>query len=156
MFNHAPQKYVCPICLGVQGIESDKTLIKQSDILYKDDFVTAFISSFFIGKNKGHVVVVPNEHVENIYDITSELSSKIQNIVRKMALAVRESYASEGITILQNNEPAGNQHAFHYHVHIFPRYKNDNLYLHMMEKTTTTAKERLPYAKKLMIFLKNL
>ena len=33
MFNNAPENYKCPICLGVKGIESDDTYIKQSDIV---------------------------------------------------------------------------------------------------------------------------
>lgn len=41
----------------------------------------------------------------------------------------------DGVTFLQNNEPASNQHAFHYHLHVLPRYTNDNLHAHMLEKS---------------------
>lgn len=155
MYHHAPENYICPICLGVQGVENSDTLIRKTDIVYQDDLVTAFISSFFIGKNTGHVVVVPNSHRENLYDMPDELLGKLQVVVRDLAKAVRGSYPCEGITILQNNEPAGNQHAFHYHTHIFPRYTNDDLHSHMMEKTKTTAEDRLPFAEKLRAYLKN-
>ncbi|HEX7041994.1 MAG TPA: HIT family protein [Patescibacteria group bacterium] len=156
MYNHALKDEVCPICLGVRKIENAQTLIRQSDIVYQDEDVTAFISSFFIGNNKGHVVIVPNQHFENIYDLPEEVISQIQKIAKKLAIAVRGAYSCEGITLLQNNEPAGNQHAFHYHLHIFPRYQNDELYVYMLKKTPTTPKERLPYAEKLKTHLKNL
>lgn len=148
MYNHAPQDYICPICLGIQGIENDKTLIRKSDIVFKDEFVTAFISSFFIGNNAGHIIIVPNTHYENLYDLPDDIAGKIQTVARKIAFAIKRTYNAEGITTLQNNEPAGNQHAFHYHLHVFPRYKNDELHVHMMNKKDTTPEERKPYAEK--------
>jgi histidine triad (HIT) family protein len=65
--SNAPEGYVCPICLGIQEKESLDTLMKPSDIAYKDELITGFINSFFMGKNAGHVILVPNEHFESIY-----------------------------------------------------------------------------------------
>ena len=155
MYNHTPENYKCPICIALKGIENEDTLIRQSDIIYKDELVTAFISSFFIGINLGHIIIVPNEHFENIYDLPTNYSSRISEVVQKMALALKKSYQAEGITTLQNNEPAGNQHAFHYHFHIFPRYKNDDLHKNMLNKKSTTQEERLPFAVKLKAELTN-
>jgi histidine triad (HIT) family protein len=149
MYNHAPKNYICPICLGVKGIENKDTLITRSDIVYKNEFVTAFISSFFIGNNHGHVIIVPNEHIENIYDLSNELSYKIQDAAKMIALALKETYKCDGISTAQHNEPAGDQHVFHYHFHVFPRYENDNLYGNMLNKRSTTPEERLEYAEKL-------
>jgi histidine triad (HIT) family protein len=148
MHNHAPSEYKCPICVAINGLENDDTLIRQSDIVYKDEFVTAFISSFFIGNNPGHLIIVPNEHFENIYDLPTEYAHHISEIAQKMALVLKKAYTAEGITTLQNNEPAGNQHAFHYHFHIFPRYKNDELHKNMIDKKSTKPEERKSYADK--------
>lgn len=149
MYNHVPTDYKCPICIALEGKENEDTLIRQSDIVYKDELATAFISSFFIGNNPGHIIIVPNKHIENIYDLPEKYANRIQEITKKMALAMKKAYHAEGITTLQNNEPAGNQHAFHYHFHVFPRYENDDLHKNMMDKKTTTPEERLPYAKKI-------
>ena len=148
MYNHAADDYKCPICPAIKGIESKDTLITQSDIVYKDELVTAFINSFFIGNNSGHVIIVPNEHFENIYNLPSKYASRIHEVAQKIAFALKISYKAEGITTLQNNEPAGNQHAFHYHFHVFPRYSNDELHKNMLDKKSTTPEERLPYAEK--------
>lgn len=149
MYNHAPSDYICPICLGVRGIENDKTLLLQQDLLYKDNHVSAFINSFWIKNNPGHVIVVPNKHVENIYDLPDELGAHIFAVARKIATVMRETYNCEGITTLQNNEPAGNQHAFHYHFHIFPRYKDDVLHANMSNKQLADPKKRKDFADKL-------
>jgi histidine triad (HIT) family protein len=45
MYNHIPEGYICPFCLIVEGIENEHLYTKQSDIVYKDEFVTAFIAS---------------------------------------------------------------------------------------------------------------
>lgn len=149
MYNHAPENYVCPICLGINGIENENTLIKQSDIVYRDNLVTALINSFFIKNNPGHVIVVPNKHFENIYDLPLEYSQRIFEVAQKIAIIMKKTYKCDGITTLQNNEPAGNQHAFHYHLHIFPRYTNDNLHQNIMDKKIATQEEKLDYARKI-------
>ena len=149
MYNHATPEYKCPICIAINGVENEDTLIRQSDIVYKDDLVTAFISSFFIGNNPGHVIIVPNIHFENIYDLPSLHSARIAEVAQKIAITIKNTYSADGITTLQNNEPAGGQHAFHYHFHVFPRYEGDALHKNMMDKKSTTQEERKSYAEKI-------
>ena len=134
----------------VQEVVSDKTLLLPQDIIYKDDLCTAFINSFWIKNNPGHVIVVPNEHYENIYDLPDAIGAHIFAIARNISIAIKESYKCDGITLLQNNEPAGGQHAFHYHLHIFPRYKNDNLHENMSAKYLAEPADRLKFANKLI------
>ena len=155
MHNHAPENYKCPICLGVKGIESVDTLLKQADLVFKDDLVSVFINSFWVDTVKGHVIVVPNNHYENLFDIPEEVGNRIFEVTKKIALAMKESYKCDGITIRQNNEPAGDQHAFHYHQHVFPRYDGDSFNVNMTKKSILSQPgERLEYAKKLIIALK--
>jgi len=149
MHNHAPADYVCPICLGVEGVENDHTLIRASDIVYRDDTVMVFIASYFIGKNDGHLIVVPLQHFENLYDLPDKVGAHLFQVARKMAITMRQAYDCQGVMTQQNNEPASGQHAFHYHLHLFPRYENDNIFEHMNSKRETTPKERLPFAEKI-------
>lgn len=148
--SNAPENYICPICLGVQGMENDNTLMRSGDIVFQDDMVTVFINSFFVGKNAGHVIIVPNEHFENIYNLPKEYGYRIFDISRIAAEALKDAYKCDGITIRQNNEPAGDQHAFHYHLHVFPRYKDDGYNAVQPEdKRLADPSERLSYAQKL-------
>jgi histidine triad (HIT) family protein len=155
MYNHTSPDDICPICPAIKGIENEQTLIKQSDIVYRDEYVTAFISTFFKKNNPGHVIIVPNEHIENIYDLPDAISHKIQDLSKKIAIGLKETYKCDGVSTAQHNEPAGDQHAFHYHFHIFPRYYNDDLYLHIMEKTFPSQEERAVYAEKIKSFFMN-
>lgn len=149
MFNHAPESYKCPICLGTEGIENEDTMLKQADLVYKDDLVSVFINSFFIEGNEGHLIVVPNKHFENLYELEKDVSHRIIDISQKIAIAVKKSYECDGITIRQNNEPASSQHAFHYHMHIFPRYDKDNFEENVRHSRKSAPEERLEYVKKI-------
>jgi len=155
MHNHVGSDYTCPICLGVNGVESEGTLLKLQDIVYIDETVTAFINSFWINNNPGHVIIVPNEHYENIYDLSEGVSAHIMSIAKKISIAMKKAYGCEGITLLQNNEPAGGQHAFHYHLHIFPRYDHDELHLNMHDKQLADPTKRSEYAEKLRKTMSN-
>lgn len=58
-----------------------------------------------------------------------EMAAEIHRAAHLTAFAMKNTYGCEGISTRQHNEPAGNQDVWHYHLHVYPRYKNDNLYL---------------------------
>ena len=147
MYNHAPDNYICPFCLVAKGIENGHVLTKQADIIYRDEFITAFISAHWFGVNNGHVLIIPNKHYENIYDLPLDYSCKIHGFAKQVALALKQEYMCDGVSTRQHNEPAGNQDVWHYHLHVFPRYKNDDLYAE--KRKAATAGERAVFADKL-------
>jgi len=156
MINHAPKDYKCPICLGINGVESEDTLLKQADLVFKDKLVSVFINSFWIPTCEGHVIVVPNDHYENIYEMPEDINRRISEVIKMMVLAIKKAYKCDGITTRQNNEPAGDQHAFHYHHHVFPRYDDDSFNINLTKKSVLSdPKDRIKFADKLKNVLKN-
>jgi histidine triad (HIT) family protein len=155
MKSKTPKNYICPICLGNQGIENADTLLKQADLVFRDDLVSVWINSFWIIGNEGHVIIVPNEHFENIYDLPEKIGHRIFEISKLMSKSIKETYDCDGITIRQNNEPAGDQHAFHFHLHVFPRYEDDNFNQELTKKSYLSDPEkRIEYVNKLKIYLR--
>jgi len=146
-YRNAPEDYICPFCLVAEGIENEHVRTKQSDIIFSDDYITAFISADWWGNNKGHVLVIPNKHFENLYELSSKYSAKIHSFEKKVAIALKQLYKCDGVSSRQHNEPAGNQDVWHYHLHVFPRYINDNLY--QAKRMSATDRERAVYAEKL-------
>ena len=153
MHNHAPENYKCPICLAIKGIENEDTMIKKTDIIFKDDAVTVFIGSRFVENNLGNVIVVPNEHYENFYDLPDEIACRIIKIAKKIAISVRETKKCDGIPIRQNNEPASEQHAFHYHLHVYPRFIDDKFHETLKNSRLPSVEERKQYADEVRNFL---
>jgi histidine triad (HIT) family protein len=145
MYNHAPENYKCPFCLLIQGIKDENVCSVQSDIVYNDDVVTAFISSHQSPNNHGNVIVVPNEHYENIFDLPLRYAQDIHKVAKRLAIAMKIIYSCDGVSTRQHNEPAGNQDVWHYHLHVTPRYKNDNFYTAQRELMPVI--ERAKYAE---------
>jgi histidine triad (HIT) family protein len=143
--------YECPFCRIVSGVEKDNKGTKQKDIIYQNNDVTAFIASKWWPNNKGHVLVVPNEHFENIYELPSVMAAEIHKVAQLTALAMKDTYKCDGISTRQHNEPAGNQDVWHYHLHVYPRYEEDQLYL--TKGDYTEPMERLFYAEQLRKWL---
>jgi histidine triad (HIT) family protein len=81
--------------------------------------------------------------------MSEEIGHRIFDVSKQVALALKATYNCEGVSTRQHNEPAGNQDVWHYHLHVFPRYKDDNLYLNHKDTYWPTAEEKLPYAEKL-------
>lgn len=152
--SNAPKDYICPICLGVEKVDSEKTLMRKTDIVFSNDYITVFINSFFIKGNEGHIIIVPNKHFENIYTTEPIYLEEIIKISQNMALALKLAYKCDGVTVLQNNEPASGQHAFHYHMHLFPRYNGDDLHANLGDKFLADESVRSEYAEKLIPFIK--
>lgn len=154
MYNHEPKEYTCPFCLIVTGVDNKHVYTNQNDVVYRDKQITVFIASHWWPNNKGHVIIVPNEHVENIFDLPDDLSAKIHSMERHVALALKKTYKCHGVSSRQHNEPAGDQDVWHYHLHIFPRYQGDQLYVNNLAKKLSDPKERNGYAEKLREYFK--
>jgi histidine triad (HIT) family protein len=98
--------------------------------------------------------VVPNEHFENIYNLPAEYGHRIFEVAQKVAIAMKRAYGCDGITTRQNNEPEGDQHAFHFHFHVWPRYKDDGYNTMKPEdKYLADPKLRASYAQKIIVAL---
>jgi histidine triad (HIT) family protein len=146
-FNHEPAGYECPFCFLLAGGETE--IDSPRDILRQTDLATAFIASGWWPQNRGHVLVIPNAHHENIYDLPAEYGHAVHDVVREIAVAMRTAYGCDGISTRQHNEPAGGQDAWHYHVHVFPRYDGDNLYGSKPLPGFATGEQRWVYADKI-------
>ena len=155
MYNHAPNNYKCPLCLAINEIENEDTMMKQADIVYKDKYVTVAINSKFVGNNPGHVIIFPTQHYENLYDLPDEIANHVIQLSKHISLAIKNLRSCDGVMILQNNEPASGQHAFHYHMHIFPRFENDNISTNMDNAKVSDPKERIPFSVSLKKYLKD-
>jgi len=92
--------------------------------IYEDDYCYAFLDAH--PNTKGHTLVIPKDHVENIYGIADEALCRVMISVKKIALALKNGLEADGINIAMNNEAPAGQIIFHAHVHVIPRYVKEN------------------------------
>ncbi|UOY92061.1 HIT family protein [Ectobacillus sp. JY-23] len=92
--------------------------------VYEDEHVYAFLDISQV--TKGHTLVVPKIHKENIFELTSDIAANTFAAVPKIAEAIKKEFNPIGLNLLNNNGEDAGQTIFHFHIHIIPRYsKND-------------------------------
>ena len=96
-----------------------------SNKIFEDDNFIVILDAFPV--NKGHCLVVPKKHFENIFEIDFETLKKAHELAKKTALKIRDVLNIKNINILQNNGEIAGQSVFHFHIHVMPREDNDTV-----------------------------
>lgn len=73
----------------------------------------------------GHTLVVPREHIPDIWDLDEGTAGHLSKAVVRLARAVQIAIEPQGLNIIQSNGEAASQTVFHLHVHIVPRWTGD-------------------------------
>ena len=150
MSRHAPAGYACPFCVYVAGGGCDR--VGQEHVVERTESTLTYVSPKWWPRNPGNVLVIPTAHLENLYELPDTLGTPMQRAVRRAASALKSAYGCDGVSTRQHNEPAGNQDVWHYHVHVYPRWADDELYLSVGEwadrdaMTQRAAQVRRAYA----------
>lgn len=93
--------------------------------IYEDDDIIVVLDAF--PSSVGHCLVLPKKHCKDIFDVDKIVATKLFPLASKLAKSMQHVLKCDGINILQNNGEVAGQTIFHFHVHIIPRYKNDNV-----------------------------
>jgi len=93
--------------------------------VFEDERVVAFLDLMQPERAVGHVLVMPREHVEHIYEAESALLGHLFDVTRRVGIAVKEACGADGILVWQRNEEAAGQVIPHLHIHVFPRFHGD-------------------------------
>ncbi len=100
----------CSFCKIVAGQAPAK-------ILYRDDLVTAFWDARPIAPV--HVLIVPNEHIRSINEVTAEHESLLGHLDTVAGRLARELKVDQsGYRLVINTGPDAGQSIFHLHMHL--------------------------------------
>jgi histidine triad (HIT) family protein len=105
----------CPFCSIVRNEAGESTVV------HRDGATTAFLDRSPVFK--GHVLVVPNEHVVTLADV-SDIASLFAT-VQRIASVMPSALDAHGTWIAMNNIVS--QSVPHAHVHVVPRRRKDGL-----------------------------
>lgn len=113
-----------------------------SATLYEDDDFRVILD--IEPASKGHALIIPKEHYANLYELDDELAAKAMVLAKKIITKLTDILECDGYNVLQNNGPAAGQTVFHFHMHLVPRYKNDNVKIGWkLGKLTDNVKEEI-------------
>ncbi|MGM0338388.1 HIT family protein [Candidatus Enterococcus murrayae] len=111
--------------------------------IYEDEKVYAFLD--ISQATKGHTLVVPKQHVTDIFEYDDTLAADVFARIPKIARAIEEAFPEmEGLNILNNNKELAYQSVFHSHIHLVPRYsKKDDFSIHFGNHTDQQTPEEM-------------
>ena len=112
------KKQDCIFCRIISGEIPSTTIYENSKFKVIMDIAPA---------NKGHVLILPKEHYDNIYDIDTATAGELFELAAMTARALKSVLGCDGMNILQNNGTVAGQTVFHFHMHIIPRFEADTV-----------------------------
>ncbi|MDY6771023.1 MAG: HIT family protein [Candidatus Nanohaloarchaea archaeon] len=108
----------CPFC-KIASHDLD------SYTVYEDDETMAFLDVNPV--SRGHMLVIPKTHAGHLSDLDSTTTRALFETVQKMANGINTALNPGGINILQSNGETAGQEVPHVHVHLIPRYEDDDI-----------------------------
>ena len=94
----------------------------HSATVYEDSHFTVILD--VNPATKGHCLIIPKEHFDNIYDLDGETAGKLFALATCIARSMRDALKCDGLNLIQNNGEVAGQTVFHFHMHLIPRYEN--------------------------------
>lgn len=92
--------------------------------VYEDDHFLAFLDISQV--TPGHTLVIPKKHARNLLEMTPDETANLFNVVSTVTKKVENATQPQGMNIISNMEEIAGQSVFHTHVHILPRYSQDD------------------------------
>jgi histidine triad (HIT) family protein len=122
-----------------------KIVIGELDaaVVAREDEVIAFLDHRPVFK--GHVLVAPTHHVENLLTLPSKLMVPLLTMAQRVASAIGAALGAQGTFVAINNVVS--QSIPHLHIHVVPRTKGDGLRGFFWPRTHYAAGEIESYAK---------
>lgn len=77
--------------------------------------------------SKGHALILPKEHYANLYELDDVVAGKVLVVAKKIISKMKEVLNCDGYNLVQNNGSVAGQTVFHFHMHLIPRYENDEV-----------------------------
>ena len=109
---------MCVFCKIIDGSIPSKKVYEDDDVLAILDISQATV---------GHTLVMPKKHYANILEIPADTYTKVMLKAKEIAEKLDKKLKPKGINILNNCGEVAGQTVMHYHVHILPRYNDEEL-----------------------------
>ena len=110
------KKEDCIFCKLANGVIPTNSIYEDDDFNVILDMAPA---------TKGHALILPKEHADNLYELPEETAGKVLILAKKLAKSMTDKLKCDGFNVVQNNGSVAGQTVFHFHMHLIPRYESD-------------------------------
>ena len=134
----------CIFCKIIRGELPSSTVFENEEVI-------AFLD--IMPLSKGHTLVVPKTHSENLETTPAEIMMKLGPVLKKLSRAVTEATGASAVNLLLSNGKAAGQIVPHLHFHIIPRTDDDGMSFET-KRRKYTGEEMENYRNKIVAALK--
>ena len=99
--------------------------------IYETEDLVAFLD--ISQATKGHTLIVPKKHFENLLALDEETLKKISVAQKEVANILSKKLGTSAFNFVNNCGSVAGQSVMHVHFHIIPRYENDDFKMHIVE-----------------------
>jgi len=94
----------------------------------EDEHTLVFLDLFPV--TPGHTLVIPKQHASDLFEMDADTLAAVAATSLRVAHAIDEALAPDGLGVFQLNRAAAGQTVFHYHMHLLPRNQGEPFALH--------------------------
>ena len=91
------------------------------------------IPSYTIYENDFVTLIVPKKHVQDIFSLEKKEAEEIMKAAVVVANVLKEKLGTKDINLLNNSGQLAGQTVMHFHLHVLPRYENDEIDFHQVD-----------------------
>ena len=98
---------------------------KQADayVIKENTNAVAFLDLY--PNSHGHALIIPKRHYPNWSSCDEASLSSVAILTKQVSLMIQKTFHPLGVNYLSNEGKLARQVIFHYHVHIIPKYHQD-------------------------------
>jgi len=116
----------CVFCAYIKRNNDKQKFVLQR---YKHHFIILNLFPY----TKGHLLIIPNQHVKQLSDLSNEERHDLIDLVDESINILNQTLKPGGINVGINlGEVAGASVPDHLHIHILPRYKNGIAFIQLI------------------------
>lgn len=119
----------CPFCAIVDGR-------RQAHRVYADEHVVAILDAN--PAVRGHTLVLPREHRERLLLEAPDLADPVYEAVQAVITGMRSVFDPDGVSLFYTSADIAGTIA-HAHVHVLPRFRDDDVRLALPREALTPA-----------------
>jgi ATP adenylyltransferase len=126
----------CFLCKAFKSKGKDAD--RRSYILYRGKNLFVILNLF--PYNNGHLMVVPNRHIDNIGVLSTEEEKELMFLIKSSVRIIKKTMNAQGFNIgLNQGSSAGAGLESHIHFHVVPRWAKDTNFITVISNSKVVS-----------------
>jgi histidine triad (HIT) family protein len=118
-----------------------------AEILFETENVISIIDIMPI--HYGHALIIPKKEYKDFLEVPENVLGEMIVVSQKIAKSLVKTFNLEGFNFFSNNGEIAGQSVMHFHIHVTPRYRNDDISFHLNLKKYADGQQMREIADKI-------